>query len=106
MTQVKMPKVIGLLMALVAMTLTPAAAVSQKKAAAAAIPEAARKAGMAEAPAVITAANVPCQLSDARKIGEDKKTKTAYFEVACAPGSMGYVLQAPAGGTPTVYSCI
>jgi len=106
MTQVKMPKVIGLLMALVAMTLTPAAAVSQKKAAAVAVPEAARKAGMAEAPAVITAANVPCQMSDARKIGEDKKTKTAYFEVACAPGSMGYVLQAPAGAAPTVYSCI
>jgi hypothetical protein len=71
-----------------------------------AIPEAARKAGMAEAPAVVTGAGLPCQVSDARKIGEDKKTKTNYYEVACAPGSMGYVLQAPAGGTPTAFSCI
>ncbi len=104
----KMPKVIGLLMALFAITLTPAAAVSQKKSAAAApaVTEAARKAGMAEAPAVITAAGLNCQLSDARKIGEDKKTKTNYFEIACAPGSMGYVLQAPAEGATTVYSCI
>lgn len=102
----KTPKAIGLLMVLLAVTLTPAAAVSQKKGAASAVPEAARKAGMAEAPAVLTAANVPCQLSDARKIGEDKKTKTAYYEVACAPGSMGYVLQAPAGAPATVYSCV
>ncbi len=102
----KTPKVIGLLMALFAIMLTPAAAVSQKKAAAPAVTEAARKAGMAEAPAVITAAGLSCQLSDARKIGEDKKTKTNYFEVACAPGAMGYVLQAPAEGATTVYSCI
>lgn len=102
----KTPKAIGLLMVLLAATLTPAAAVSQKKGAAPAVTEAARKAGMAEAPAVLTAANVPCQLSDARKIGEDKKTKTAYYEVACAPGTMGYVLQAPAGAPTTVYSCI
>jgi len=107
MTQVKTPKAIGLAMALIAAMLVPAAAVSQsKKAAAPAVSEAARKQGMAEAPAVITAANLPCQLSDARKIGEDKKTKTAYYEIACGTGSMGYVLQAPAGAAPTVYSCI
>jgi hypothetical protein len=106
MTTVKTPKAIGLVMVLLAASLTPAAAVSQKKGAAPAVTEAARKAGMAEAPAVITAASVPCQLSDARKIGEDKKTKTNYYEVACAPGAMGYVLQAPAEGAPTIYSCI
>lgn len=103
----KTPKAIGLLMAAMAVALTPAAAVSQKKKEPPpAVTEAARKAGMAEAPAVLTAANVPCQLSDARKIGEDKKTKTNYYEVACAPGSMGYVLQAPAAAPATVYSCI
>lgn len=102
----KTPKAIGLLMVLLAATLSPAAAVSQKKAAAPAVSEASRKSGMAEAPAVIQAAGLGCQLSDARKIGEDKKTKTAYYEIACAPGAMGYVLQAPAGAAPTVYSCI
>src|SRR4051812_43176689 len=106
MTTVKTPKTIGLVMLLVAGLFMPGAAVSQKKAAAPAVSEASRKAGMAEAPAVIQAAGLGCQMSDARKIGEDKKTKTAYFEVACAPGGMGYVLQAPAGATPTVFSCI
>lgn len=101
-----MPKTIGLVMLLVAGLAMPGAAVSQKKAAAPAIPEAARKSGMAEAPAIIQAAGLGCQLSDARKIGEDKKTKTSYYEVACAPGAMGYVLQAPAGAAPTVFSCV
>lgn len=101
----KTPKAMGLLAAMLAVALTPAAAVSQKKAPPA-VSEASRKAGMAEAPAVLTAANVPCQLSDARKIGEDKKTKTNYYEVACAPGAMGYVLQAPAAAPATIYSCI
>lgn len=104
-TQVKTPKALGLAMAMIAALLVPAAAVSQAKKA----PEvsaAARKAGMAEAPAVLTAAGLGCQLSDARKIGEDKKTKTSYYEVACAPGAMGYVLQAPAAAAPTVFSCI
>jgi hypothetical protein len=106
-TQVKTPKALGLAMAMIAALLVPAAAVSQsKKAPAPAVTEAARKAGMAETPPVIQALGLSCQLSDARKIGEDKKAKTSYYEVACAPGSMGYVLQAPAGGAPTVFSCI
>ncbi|MDZ4370716.1 MAG: hypothetical protein U1C74_04755 [Phenylobacterium sp.] len=99
------PKVAGLAMALVAAMLVPAAAVSQAKKPAS-IPEAARKAGMAQAPAVVQAAGVGCVVSDARLIGEDKKSKTSYFEVACAPGSMGYVLQKPAEGEVTAYSCI
>jgi hypothetical protein len=102
---VKTPKAIGLAAALAALVLVPAAAVSQGKKAAD-IPAAARKSGMAEAPAVVTAAGLPCQVSDARKIGEDKKSKTSYYEVACAAGQMGYVLQAPAEGTPTVFSCV
>jgi len=104
-TQVKTPKAIGLAMAMIAAMLVPAAAVSQGKKAAE-VPAAARKAGMAEAPAVIQAAGLGCQMSDARKIGEDKKAKTSYYEVACATGAMGYVLQSPAEGAPTVFSCI
>ncbi len=101
----KTPKAIGLAAALAALVLVPAAAVSQGKKDAE-VPAAARKSGMAEAPALVQAAGLPCQVSDARKIGEDKKTKTGYYEVACATGTMGYVLQAPAGGTPTVFSCV
>jgi hypothetical protein len=104
--KVKTPRAIGLAMALMAALMVPAAAVSQGKKAKEEIGAAERKAGMARAPAVIQAAGLPCQVSDARIIGEDKKTKTAYFEVACAPGSMGYVLQAPAEGAVTAYSCI
>jgi hypothetical protein len=85
--------------------LVPAAAVSQGKKPAE-IPESARKAGMEKAPAVVQAASIPCQVSDARLIGEDKKNKTAYYEVACGAGNMGFVLQAPNEGTPTAYSCV
>jgi hypothetical protein len=105
MTTVKAPKRIGLVMLLLAGLVVPGAAISAKKEAPA-VPEAARKAGMAEAPAVIQAAGLGCQISDARKIGQDQKTKTSYYEVACAPGSMGYVLQSPKEGAPTVFSCI
>ncbi|MBU1375076.1 MAG: hypothetical protein KKE02_16390 [Alphaproteobacteria bacterium] len=99
------PKAIGLAMAMIAALLVPAAAVSQAKKPAA-IPEAARKAGMAQAPAVVQTAGLSCQVSDARLVGEDKKSKTSYYEVACGTGQMGYVLQKPAEGPITSYSCI
>ena len=107
----KMPKLnglgaIGLAMAMVATLMLPASAMAQGKKGANAIPEAAVKAGKAEAPAVLAAAGLSCQMSDARKIGEDKKNKKNYYEVACAPGTMGYVLEAGEGATPTAYSCI
>ncbi|MFN3584085.1 hypothetical protein [Phenylobacterium sp.] len=101
----KTPRAIGLVAALAALVMVPAAAVSQGKKSAE-IPAAARKAGMERAPAIAQAAGLGCQVSDARLIGEDKKSKTAYFEIACATGGMGYVLQAPAEGAPTVFSCI
>lgn len=104
-TQVKTPKAIGLAMAMIAALLVPAAAVSQSKKAAE-VPAAARKSGMAQAPAVVQTAGLSCQVSDARLIGEDKKSKTSYYEVACGTGQMGYVLQKPAEGSVTAYSCV
>lgn len=101
----KTPKAIGLAMAMIAALLVPAAAVSQGKKAAD-VPAAARKSGMAQAPAVVQAAGLSCQVADARLIGEDKKSKTSYFEVACGAGQMGYVLQKPAEGAITAYSCV
>jgi hypothetical protein len=105
-TQVKTPKAIGLAMAMIAVLLVPAAAVSQAKKAPAAIDKKAREAGMAQAPAVVQTAGLSCQVSDARLIGEDKKSKTSYYEVACGTGQMGYVLQKPAEGAITAYSCV
>lgn len=105
-TTVMTPRVIGLAMALAAALMAPAVAISAAKKEAPAVSDAARKVGMAQAPAVVQAVGVPCQLSDARLIGEDKKAKVSYYEVACGPGAMGYVLQNPAGGTPTAFSCI
>lgn len=96
---------IGLAMALVAALMIPSAGVSQGKKGEA-IPKAAFEQGQKEAPAVVQAMGLPCQVSEARKIGEDKKSKTSYYEVACGAGAMGYVLQNPAGGTPTAFSCI
>lgn len=64
-----------------------------------------RTRGMAEAPAVIQAAGVPCQLADAMWIG-NSGTRKAY-EVACT-GSLGYILVTAeqAGGAPTVQDCV
>jgi len=98
----------GLVVALCAAVLAPVAVISAPKAAAP-VSEAQRKQGMAEAPAVVQAAGLGCQVSDARFIGKanDPKTKaaTSYYEVACGPG-MGYILQAATGAPPAVYSCI
>lgn len=101
----KTPRAIGLAMAMMAALMVPAAAVSQGKKPAG-IPEAARKAGMAQAPAVVQAAGLACQVSDARLIGEDKKNKKSYFEVACGAGAMGYLLEKPAEGPVNAFTCL
>src|SRR5262249_33744257 len=106
------PKVLGLAVALIVAALAPAAAVISAPKEAPAVSDAQRKQGMAEAPAVVQAAGLPCQVSDARFVGkvpEDKKKGTpasSFYEVACGPGAMGFVIQAPAGGSPSAFSCI
>jgi hypothetical protein len=105
---VNTPRVIGLVVALLAALTVPTAAMSQaaKKGAPATVSDADRKAGMAKAPAIAQAIALPCAVSDARLVGEDKKSKTSYFEVACGPGAMGFVLAAPAAATASAFSCI
>ena len=97
----------GVALALFAAVLAPVAVICAPKGGD--VSEAQRKQGMSEAPAVVQAAGLPCQVSDARFIGKgaDPKTHVAnsYYEVACGQ-NMGYVLQSPAGGTPTAFSCI
>ncbi|WP_304163995.1 hypothetical protein [Phenylobacterium aquaticum] len=77
--------------------------------AAPAVSEAARKQGMAEAPAVAQAAGITCQVTDARFVGKatDAKTKiaTSYYEVDCDQG-LGFVLSSAAGAKPTAFTCI
>ncbi|HEY8574201.1 hypothetical protein [Phenylobacterium sp.] len=104
------PKAFGLVAALVAAVLVPAAAMSQaKKGDAGGVTEAARKSGMAEAPAIAQSLGLNCQVTDARLVGkqEDKKAKTStsFYEVACQQG-MGFVIQAPSGGQASAFTCI
>ncbi|MDB5423333.1 MAG: hypothetical protein JWQ29_749 [Phenylobacterium sp.] len=103
---------LGLVAALLVAVLAPVAVMSAPKAPPPAVSEAQRKAGMAEAPPLAAAANLPCQVSDARFVGkspEDKKKGTpaqSYYEVACGQGAMGYVIQATVGATPTAFTCV
>lgn len=100
---------IGLAAALVIAAFAPAVVMSAPKAAPAAITPQARKQGMAEAPAAAAAANLACQVTDARFIGktEDKKAKatTNYYEVDCDKG-IGFILQAVSGGPASAFSCV
>src|SRR4051812_37322307 len=97
----------GLAAVLCAAVLAPAAVISAPKAAAPAS-EAQRKQGMAEAPPLVQAAGVNCQVSDARFVGtaSDPQTKTEpnFSEVGWGQ-RMGSVVQAPQGGAPSVFSC-
>jgi hypothetical protein len=96
----------------------PAAYAQRAPAAPAKAPEAkidaaTRKKGMADTPALVQAAGLNCQVSDARFIGAappDKKTGSlgsSLYEVACGQGAMGYLVQTnAAGGAPNTFSCI
>jgi hypothetical protein len=72
-------------------------------------PPEARKAGMAAAPALIQAAQLPCTLTDARLMGSapgDDKVKLTFYEVACKD-AMGYVLIAKDKvAAPTFFDCV
>jgi len=73
------------------------------------ISDAARKQGMAEAPAVAQAAGITCQVADARFVGKstDAKTKisTSDHEIDCNQG-LGFVLANVTGSKPTAFTCI
>jgi hypothetical protein len=107
--------IIGLLAALMAASILPAAAFAAdapaKTAPVKVDPEAKTK-GMAAAPGIITSAGLDCQLADARLIGtsNDPKTKISqnYYELACK-GAEGFVVSVPvkAGtGDTLAYTCL
>ena len=101
------PIAIGLTAALALAALIPAAVISapKEKAAATTVDAKAREAGMKAAPAVAQAAGISCTVTDARLIGNDKKTGTDYYEVACQQG-LGFALLAKKDEKPQSYSCL
>lgn len=101
---------IGLAAVLALAVMAPAsAALAAKKPAASAdgIEPKAREKGMAEAPALASAAALSCTVTDARWVGADSKTKQNYYEIACNPG-LGGVLIATADPTvpASYYPCL
>ena len=102
--------VLGLVATVAVAVLAPIAVMSAPKVAPPAVTEAARKQGMAEAPALAKAAGIGCQVADARFIGkvDNKKEKisTAFYEIDCAQG-LGFVVQSINNGTkPSAFTCI
>src|SRR4051812_10238908 len=99
---------LGLFAALIVALMAPATAMAAAaaKPAAAAVSAEARKQGMADAPALVAASSLPCQVSDARLAGKappDKKTGSlgaSVYEVACGPGSVGYLIQTNGTAAP------
>jgi hypothetical protein len=101
------PFAIGLTAALALAVLVPAAVISapKEKDKPAAVDAKAREAGMKAAPALVQTANLACTVSDARLIGNDKKSGTDYYEVACQQG-LGFALVAKKDAAPQSYSCL
>ena len=104
------PLGLGLLAALIVAMVAPAVAMAAPKAPASAVSAEARKAGMADAPALVAAANLPCKVSDARLVGKaapDKKSGSlgsSLYEVACE-GAPGFLIQTTAAA-PNAFSCV
>ncbi len=113
------PMRFGLLCALIVAVMAPTAVMAQRlpasgggSAPAPTVSADSRKQGMADAPGIVQSAGLNCQVSDARmagKIAPDKKTGSlggSVYEIACGPGTLGFLVQTTAGGPPSVYSCI
>ena len=100
---------IGLAVSLVLAALAPSGAWAEKAPPAPTVSKENRAAGMAAAPALVTAANLDCQLSDARKLGDsvDPKTKakSSLFELACA-NNEGVVISKTGDAAPLVFTCL
>lgn len=99
---------IGLAAALALVVMAPATmvAAAKKPPAAGAIDPKYREKGMADAPALVTAAGLNCTVTDATWIGEDKKTGQSYYEVACNPGLGGVLVSKKDDPKPAYYPCL
>jgi hypothetical protein len=102
---------IGIAAALTLAFMAPSAVLAAKKPAAAALPAdgidlKAREKGMADVPAVITAAGVTCTLAEARFVGEDAKKGQSYYEFSCSAGMGGVLLSNKDGTKPSYFTCL
>jgi hypothetical protein len=102
---------IGLAAALALFVAAPATSVlAARKPAASAdgVDAKSRQKGMADTPALITAAGLSCTLADARYIGADSKSKQAFYEIACNPGLGGVLLAnaADPATPPSYFPCL
>ena len=100
---------IGLAVSLALAALAPSGAWAEKAPAAPPISKENRAAGMAAAPGLVTAANLDCQVADARKLGDsvDPKTKakSTLYELACT-GNEGLVVSRTGEEPPLVFTCL
>ncbi len=106
------PMKIGLVLALVMAALSPTGVWAAKAPAAPPLPpivKADLEKGMAAAPGLVTAANLDCQVSGARKLGENTDTKTklktVFYELACS-NNEGVMLAQTADQPPQVFTCL
>ena len=105
------PMRLGLLAALIVAVMAPVAAMAAPAAKVPTVDSASRKQGMAEAPAIVQAAGIDCQVADARLAGKgakDPKTgiTPSVYEVACGPGTIGYLIQTNGPNPPVIFSCL
>lgn len=98
---------IGLAIALIATALAPATSFAAA-AAAPTISKESRDKGMKDAPALVAAANLDCQVADARYIGDNTdpktKAKNSFYELACT-GNEGVVVSKSATGAAS-FTCM
>ena len=105
------PIVFGLIAAVMAATMLPAAvAFAATKPATPPVDPDSIKKGMAAAPGVITQAGLDCNLANARLLGKavDPKTKVSstYYELACT-NQEGFIVATPdKGGFAQIFTCL
>lgn len=67
---------------------------------------------MKDAPALVQAAGLKCDVSDAYQIGfndetvDGKKVKATFYEIACGQGGLGYIFKSVPGGASQSFDCL
>lgn len=101
------PMRIGLAAVLAFVALAPTGAFAAPKDPKAAVLAAkAREKGMAEAPPLVQAAGLACNVTDARWVGEDKKQGMTVYEVACQEGLGFALVNKTDQPQPLAYTCL
>ena len=67
---------------------------------------------MKDAPALVQAAGLPCEVSDAYLLGANdekvngKTFKASFYELACGQGGLGYIFKSVPGGDTLSFDCL